>query len=190
MPVLTLNHAQCTSIQSPALCAILSKMHMNRHTSRAIVFGPPEYGGLDLPELYTSEGISQLRFLIGHLRLRDKTANLILIDISYVQLLVGSSKLFFNLPLKQYGHSADGGWLVSIWAFLSSINLQLQVRQALVPKIPRDGDIALMDYFVSMGLKPKILRILNRCRVYLQVILLSDICSADGTYILPASKSG
>ncbi len=74
------------------------KLHLNQHTSPAIVFGPSSYGGLGLPELYTSEGIGQLRLLIGHLHLRDKTANLILIDISYLQLIVGSSTLFFNLP--------------------------------------------------------------------------------------------
>jgi hypothetical protein len=73
-------------------------LHLNQHTSRAIIFGPSISGGLDLPKLYTSAGLGQLRLLVGHLRLQNKTASLILIDIGYVQLLVGSVTLFFNLP--------------------------------------------------------------------------------------------
>lgn len=157
MPVLALSQTQCTTIQSPALCATLSKLHLNRHTSRAIVFGPSEYGGLEMPELYTSEGIGQLRLLMGHLRLRDKTASLILIDISYLQLIVGSSTLFFNLPFTMYGHSTDGGWLSSIWQFIDSIKFQLYIKQAQPPPLPCQDDIALMDYFVSLRLKPKLL---------------------------------
>ncbi len=190
LPVLSLSQAQCYSIQSPAMCAILPKLHLNRNTSRAIIFGPEELGGLSLPELYTTEGIGQLRFLLGHLRLRDKTANLILIDVSYLQLIVGSTTLFFNLPFHQYSHSAEGGWLVSIWQFLHSIKFQLHIRRAYIPVVPRKGDKALMDYFVSKHYKPKLLKILNRCRLYLQVIFVSDISSADGTYIIPSIKHG
>ncbi len=190
MPVLALSQTQCTSIQSPALCATLSKLHLNKHTSRAIVFGPSEYGGLEMPELYTPEGIGQLWLLLGHLRLRYETASLILIDISYLQLIVGSSTLFFNLPFTMYGHSTDGGWLSSSWQFLNSIGFQLYIKQAQPPPLPRQNDIALMDYFVSLHLKPKLLRVLNRCRIYLQVIYLSDVCSADGSHILCPYKHG
>jgi hypothetical protein len=83
-PVLSLTYNQCVHIQVPAIQATLSKLHLNRNTSRAIVFGPDTYGGLGLPDLYTSTGINQLRLLLGHLRLQDKTAKLILIDISYL----------------------------------------------------------------------------------------------------------
>jgi hypothetical protein len=45
-----------------------------------------------------------------------------------------------------------------------------------------------MDYFVDLGLPNKTLSILNRCRVYLQVITLSDIATANGLSILPCIK--
>jgi len=48
------------------------------------VFGSSKYAGLDLPHLATAENVGQLRLLLGHLRLQDKTADLILIDISYI----------------------------------------------------------------------------------------------------------
>jgi len=48
----------------------------------------------------------------------------------------------------------------------------------------REHDLFLMDYFVEEGLSPKALGSLNRCRLYLQVITLVDITSADGTSII------
>jgi hypothetical protein len=47
----SLTQQQCRYIQAPALAAFLPKMHLNRHTPHAIVFGEPKYGGLSLPDL-------------------------------------------------------------------------------------------------------------------------------------------
>jgi hypothetical protein len=59
-----------------------------------------------------------------------------------------------------------------------------------VPKTPRENDITLMDYFVTLKLSLKQLKRLNRCRVYLQVLFLSDISSAARTCILPCYRQG
>jgi hypothetical protein len=47
-----------------------------------------------------------------------------------------------------------------------------------------------MDHFRSLGYPALQLRILNHCRLYLRVIFLSDIVSADGSVIIPACKQG
>jgi hypothetical protein len=62
--------------------------------------------------MFAKGSIGQLRLLLGHLRLQDKMANLILIDISYLQLLVGSATLFFNLPYQQYKCCVDNAIIV------------------------------------------------------------------------------
>jgi len=41
-----------------------------------------------------------------------------------------------------------------------------------------------MDYFIAQDFFPVSLGTLNRCRLYLQVITLSDIVSSDGTRII------
>jgi hypothetical protein len=82
VPSLSLTKVQCDSIQAPALRATLSKLHLNINTARPIVFGPAKYAGLSLPSLYMNASIGQLRLLLGHLRLKDKTAHLILIENS------------------------------------------------------------------------------------------------------------
>jgi hypothetical protein len=43
---------------------------------------------------------------------------------------------------------------------------------------------------MAQRLSTKELQVLNACRQYLQVITLSNITSADGTYIIPEAKAG
>jgi hypothetical protein len=76
LPCSSLAQQQSRYVQAPALEALLPKLHLNRHTPRAVVFGPLQYAGLNLPELYTSQGLGQLRWLIGHLKLQDKVGHL------------------------------------------------------------------------------------------------------------------
>ncbi len=46
------------------------------------------------------------------------------------------------------------------------------------------------EYFVSLKLSAKQLRRLNRCRVHLQVLFLSNIASTDGSFIMKCYKKG
>jgi len=69
LPCSSLTLKQCHTIQDPALEALLPKLHLNRHTPRAVLFGGPRYGGIDLPELYTDQGFGQLKFFDVHLKL-------------------------------------------------------------------------------------------------------------------------
>lgn len=74
----TLTEVECNHIQSAALCALLPKLHLNCNTVHSIIHGSVIYGGMNLPRLYTSQSLGQLKFLIGHLRAQDKTCRLIL----------------------------------------------------------------------------------------------------------------
>jgi hypothetical protein len=96
---LTLTEPQCHKIQSPALRALLPKLHLNRNMARSKIHGPLIYGGMNLPHLYTIQGCDQLKFLLGHLRAQDKTCKLILICHGCLQLLVGITNFFFKRTL-------------------------------------------------------------------------------------------
>ncbi|MFO0446266.1 MAG: hypothetical protein ACK51L_01245, partial [bacterium] len=103
---------------SKILMALLPKLHVNRNTARSIVFGVEKYGGLGLPNLYIVQGVDKLKLFLGHLRIQDRTGNLIHIDMSYIQLLTGSGTLFLNQPADSYLW-IDSGWLQSLWKFTS-----------------------------------------------------------------------
>ncbi len=69
-------------------------------------------------------------------------------------------------------------------------SLRITLTPQWLPAHTRNGDIALMDHFVSQGYKAHQLIQLNRCRLYLQVITLTDIVSADGMCIIPDTFIG
>jgi len=188
-PLLALTAKQCYTLQSIILQALLPKLHINRHTARSIIHGPSELGGLALPQLYTTQGVDKLYLLLGHLRIKDRTGDLIHSDFTYLQLLSGSGTFILNQDQKNY-RWVEQGWLTSIWAFINSSNLQLVYPNQWVPTLPRQHDKYLMEFFRSLHLPHTTIEQLNRCRLYLQVVTVSDISSACGKYILPTIKTG
>ena len=48
------------------------------------------------PYLYPTQGKAKVRLFLGHLQIQDKTGNLSLISLSYLQLLSGTTSLFLN----------------------------------------------------------------------------------------------
>jgi hypothetical protein len=189
LPALTASQQDCERLSTPILMAVLPKLHINRNTSRSIIYGPVTLGGLGFPNVYIYQGIDKLHLLLGHLRLNDMVGQLLHIDLTYVQLLSGSGQLFLKQPRDKYS-CLESGWLTSIWDFTFKANLQFHYSRAWIPNLPREKDTFLMELFQSYRLNTQEMRILNKCRIYLQVLTLSDITSADGIYILPEVKAG
>jgi hypothetical protein len=88
LPCSSLTQKQCRTIQAPALEALLPKLHLNRHTPRAVLFSGPHYGSIDLPELYTDQGFGQLKVFVGHLKLCDEVGQQFLCFLSELQLFI------------------------------------------------------------------------------------------------------
>ncbi len=94
--------------------ALLPKLRLNRHTPRAILFGSPYYGGIDLPYLFLDQGIGQLKWLFGHIKSGDDVGSFLLILLSHVQLHLGVSQPFLTLPFPKYAKWVNKVWLTSV----------------------------------------------------------------------------
>jgi hypothetical protein len=115
LPCTSLAEKQCRYIQTPAIAALLPKLHLNRHTSHALVFGDYKYGGIGLPAMYADQGFQQLKYLLGHLQLQDDVGKLILIHLSKYQLTLGINQPFLLAPFSHYAKFVDNYWLSSMW---------------------------------------------------------------------------
>ena len=188
-PLLQLTKRECDKLMAPVLQAILPKMHINRNTSIAIIHGPEELGGLALPHLHTIQGIDKLKLFVGHLRLNHRTAKLIYIDLTYIQIIPGIGEFFLNKDYTPYSW-VEKGWLTSLWEFVSQVKLTFSYPSAWQPPLLRQGDTFLTDFFLSLKLPLKEMGLLNWCRLYLQVLTLSDIVAANGHFILQHAKDG
>ncbi len=74
-------------------------------------------------------------------------------------------------------------WMKSTWLATSEADIHLQTTIADI-QYQRHGDMELTRLFLQHGIKPPMLNTLNRCRMHLQVLLLSDICDGSGTQLL------
>jgi hypothetical protein len=109
--------------------------------------------------------------------------------MTYLQLLSGSGNLFLNQPEHKF-RWLEPGWLQSVWAFTSRYSFTFLYPAGWIPKKPREHDVFLMEAFNKQNIPISYLKILNCCRLYLQVITMSDISTADGLTILPDIKRG
>jgi hypothetical protein len=64
------------------------------------------------------------------------------------------------------------------------------MSKAWLPPKPSGNDLNIMEYLVSQKFSPKQLIRLNRCRLYLQLLSLSDMVSADGKQIISSVLEG
>jgi hypothetical protein len=145
---------------------------------------------MNLPSLYTLQGLHQLKFLLGHLRAQDKTCKLILIAHGTLQLTIGITINFLNLPIHQTQILGIPSWLLSVWQFMDSLHIKIDIAQARLPPTPQGNDINLIDYVLAKGMVGSELLSFNRCGLYLQLLNLSDMTSADGSCLIPQVLQG
>ncbi len=85
-------------------------MKINRNTARSIVHGPAKYGGLMLRNVYCEQGLGQLKLFLGHIRNRDQVGDTIIVAIITLQLRIGSTIPFFDLPYTRYAKWEGQTW--------------------------------------------------------------------------------
>ena len=61
-----LSKSQCDKIMAPILDAGLAALGINRRMTQAVVYGPKQYQGVGIPDLWTLQGILKLWLAIAH----------------------------------------------------------------------------------------------------------------------------
>ena len=187
----SLTTAQLSKIQNSAIRDFLPHLGFARSFPRAVLYGPTQFGGFGLRTLHAHQGIEQIILFLQHYRLQDSPGKLLRMTLDWYQHYCGMSFPLFAAPCLSVPHAPEG-WLSSCRAFLAHCGGRLMITSEWVrlPKPLRQSDKILMNEFTTLNLKPKQLKILNYCRLYLQVECLSEICSLDGSHILPAAWNG
>ena len=100
LAITSFTKVQCTQLQTAYIGTFLSKIGIVRTTAHPlIIFGPSYHSGLDLPELWPTQGTLHISFLLGHLCAADAVGNLIRITIDTLQLhLVGFPQPPMSFP--------------------------------------------------------------------------------------------
>jgi Reverse transcriptase (RNA-dependent DNA polymerase) len=186
----SLTYAQCDRVQRKAMSIIIPKCGYNRHTNRAIIYGPMLYGGANFRHMYMQQGVSQITTFLRHWRQQLVPGQLLKTALAWHQLSLGVSYSFLSRVHDELPH-CESVWLKSMRTFLAVINASIELDEPCIPPAQRNGDEYIMDMILDSGQFTNAqIRRLNYCRLYLQVVTLSDITDAEGEYVDPAQLQG
>lgn len=74
-------------------------------------------------------------------------------------------------------------WIPQLGQFLIPNDITLELETTYAPTYQRIGDNCIMDWAISQSYSAREIQIINACRLYLKVILISDIATIEGTHI-------
>jgi hypothetical protein len=182
LAITSINQMDFDTIQSKAMSSLLSAMGYNRHMPREVVYCSLKYQGLGMKHLYNIQGSDSTRLFLQEINHDGITRLMLTCALEAMQLEAGIGKPILDnnrtLPYIEWG------WLPSIRDFLQHINGSITNATPTPPKY-RTNDSYIMDAKLLNYLSNKEQILINRCRIFLQVECLSDICTADGDNIQP-----
>jgi hypothetical protein len=177
--------AQLDKLQAAPKRATLLKLGYRRNLPDAVVYGSIHYGGIGLRPLFIEAGIAQYLIFTRHLRAQTDIGSLLRITLHWWQLQAGVSYslLEFPDPVLQY---LPWDWFSCFRNFLRIISGSLHVRYITshLPVPPRANDQCLMDIIAAVpGVTPQHQGIFNTVRLFLGIVFLSEISTADGRHL-------
>jgi hypothetical protein len=160
----------------------------NQHMPREVVLAPLHFGGLGLLDLIAEQGIAQILFVLSHLRSATSVASTIQILLETYQVSTGITQN----PLEATTSCSyvQSPWVQCIQSFLHQCNAQIRVPFITTKAPLRQHDKVIMEYACPSRFTPTELKQINYCRIYLQVLFLSEIVSDVGTHIVECALYG
>ena len=182
LPAVTLTEEECTSIMAPILKNVLNKLQIVTTIKRDVLYGPTTYQGMGLSNLYTLMGAIHCTLLVQFYRTDTDLGHLLQTSYENMRMELGMPGCPFSYDYERYAGCVTHSWMKHLWLFCHTKKVEL--RRACLPfRHKRKHDKNLMQYFTNNGLHGYKLASINRCRLYLKVVLLSDITTGDGMYI-------
>jgi len=180
--MMTFTLQQCSQIMAPILKQGLPKAGVIRIFPRMLTHGPLQYGGLDIPHLYTEQLIAHVTTLLRYGPHHDDlTSSLLHATAKSMCLEMGYNGELLTAPLSLVANVMSS-WLKHVWQSTQEVAISISMDFAEIPP-QRHGDLELMRLFVCSRWKQPELHTLNQCRMFLHVFLVSNIIEGLGTTI-------
>jgi hypothetical protein len=178
-----LTSKQLHRVQTRAMSIIIPRCGYNRHTHRSIIYGPQHIGGAGFRHLYTEQGLLKVAYFLRHLRTPSQIGTLLRCTLSWLQLSIGVSFPVLSQTAVPLPHM-EVKWISSMRTFLAEQTMSIQLATDCVPAPQREHDSYIMDWILACNhYTPAEIRRLNYCRLYLNVVTVSDLATPDGLYV-------
>jgi hypothetical protein len=133
--------------------------------------------------LWVAQGIDQICLFVKSWRANNIAGQFLRVALAWAQHNSGVGTPILEIPTIPIPY-LETQWISSLRTALTSLGCKIQVDYSSVYPLQRQHDAHLMDVFREhCTFKPNELKSLNQCRLFLQVMVVSDICDASGRAI-------
>ena len=159
---------------------ILPKMKICRTTPSALVHGPKEYGGLEIKDIHTLQGIAHVKAILEEASSQSATGKLLRILKEYHALEVGLKMSVYDLPYNKVKECMTDTWMKNTLEFLSNTEITIKSDEPLIADGWTEGDTSIMQDALDAGYSGTALAAINRCRIHMKALFRSDISDMRG----------
>ncbi len=168
---------------SPILAQGLPSAGFIRTFPHALAHGPLKFCSINIPNLFTKQMLTHIQTLLKFSNQpQDLTRFLLRATGESMHLEIGLQGALFEAPLILQDLITDS-WMKHTWIATWQANILVQ---ADIPDFPLNhyGDKELVQAFLQNRFRQPQLGALRRCRMYLQVLCLSDLTTGTGDRLL------
>ena len=150
---------------------------------RAVVFGPKILGGMEIMNLKVEQPTYSIKTTIGHLRRRDRMSEMLIAALHDIQIEVGISESIFTRNPDKFPYiTTNTRWLYT-WRACIEVKAKVMVWDQWLPKSKYSNDKNIMEAAIKnpyyKGKYQYRLVSVNRCRLYIRAIFISNLLSDD-----------
>ena len=185
----SLSFDQCETLVKIIRPLILHAHRAHQTFPKVILEAPSIYAGFNFEHFYDTQGYEKLKFFKYHMQMQDPTGEVMLLSLQYTQMMLGIEELFFNTSFDNYSFLVDKTWLTHLWEFLDSKGLSIEVKKKYLIPAQRENDKFIMDVLHTHFSHQDLIKI-NKIRLHLKLLFLSDVADNVGRHILPDIKFG
>ena len=178
-----------SDVQRDLVETALQKMGASKTTPYPIRHGPPELGGLNIPDLRTETGIARIKFLRSAIYGDSEAGRLLLLSIKSTQLEAGIEDNILSHPHIPLLY-LTGTWITSLCQFLIKHSIRIDLTTTLKIRYNGNRDTCIMNPTFLRGYTTQQQKDINLVRIYLQAITLSDISTDNGFEIRSTALTG
>ena len=157
----------------------LSLLGVNKHVKVQWRTIPREFGGIGLYSLTVEQTLGWINMILQHYGVNNTIGKKCRMSLECLQLEIGCTGNPLDESFSVFGHLATNSWWKAVWERSNILKFWMLLDYPTMA-LPREHDRTLPHLFVQEKVSKPDLRKLNRCRVALKAIFLSDITSACG----------
>lgn len=177
----SLTQQQMETVMKPILGIGLPKSGICRNIARDVVYSTTTYQGIGLRNPFITQGLQKLMMLLNESSEVTNVSNILLkTAIEWTRIESGMGPTFLLKSYPPFRKVIHRGWVATLWEFLDNHNIHLISDKEHIQEFCFEGDCYLMERISQYIKSSNELLQINRCRIFLQIELLSDMVTADG----------